>query len=94
MRLNTRVFCPGVNSGKGNLELLAFCLSTRLDKFLRASSDTICRFSRMELANSSVVVDLPTWGIPKIVSIGYIACHPSIKKNGVSGIVAKGRVVS
>ena len=71
----------------GNLEILAFWLSTRSDKFLRAKSNAICRFSRVEWANSSVVVDLPTRGIPKITSIGNLACHPNIKKNGVSCIV-------
>ena len=71
----------------GNLELLAFCLLTRSDKFLRANSDAICTFSVVKWANSSVVVDLPTWGIPKIISMGNLACRPNIKKNGVSCIV-------
>ena len=77
-----------MNSGiGGNLELSAFCLSIRSDRFLRANSNAICRFSLVAWANSSVVVDLPTWGIPKIISIGNLACHPNIKKNGVSCIV-------
>ena len=77
-----------MNSGKGgNLELLAFCLLFRSDKFLRANSNAICRFSLVEWVKSSVVVDLPTWGIPKIISIGNLACRPNIKKNGVSCIV-------
>ena len=71
----------------GNLELLAFYLSIRWDKFLRAKSNVICRFSLVKWANSSVVVDLLTWGIPKIVSIGNLACRPNIKKNSVSCIV-------
>ena len=41
----------------------------------------------MEWAKSSVVVDLPTWGIPKIISIGNLACHPNIKKNDISCMV-------
>ena len=41
----------------------------------------------MEWVNSSVVMDLPTWGIPNIISIGNLACRPNIKKNGVSCIV-------
>ena len=46
-----------MNSGiGGNLELLAFCLSIRSDKFLRANSNAICRFSLVEWANPSVVV--------------------------------------
>ena len=69
------------------MELLAFCLSIRSDKFLRATSNEICRFSLVEWTNSSVVVDLPTWGIPKIIPIGNLACRPNIKKNGVSCIV-------
>ena len=74
-----------MNSGiGGNLELLAFRLLARLDKFLRANSNAICRFSRVEWANSSVAVDLPTWGISKIISTGYLVCRPNIKKNGVS----------
>ena len=77
-----------MNSGiGGKLELLAFCLSIRSDRFLRANSNAICRFSLMEWANSSVVVDLPTWGMPKIISIGNLAYRPNIKKNGVSCIV-------
>ena len=77
-----------MNSGVGgNLELLAFCLSTRSDEFLRANSNAICRFSLVEWANSSVVEDIPTWGIPKITLIGNLACHLNIKKNGVSCIV-------
>ena len=77
-----------MNSGiGGNLESLAFCLSIRSDKFLRANSNAICRFSLVEWANSSVVVDLPTWEIPKIISIGNLACRPNIKKNGVACIV-------
>ena len=71
----------------GNLELLAFCLSTCSDKFLRANSNAICKFFRVEWANSSVGVDLLTWGVPKIISIGYIACRSNIKKNGVLCIV-------
>ena len=71
----------------GNLELLVFCLSIRSDKFLRANANAICRLSLVEWANSSVVVDLPTWGITKIISIGNLACRPNIKKNGVSCIV-------
>ena len=71
----------------GNLELLAFCLSTHSDKVLRANSNAICRFSRVEWANSSVMMGLPTRGIPKIISIGNLACRPNIKKNGVSCIV-------
>ena len=81
-----------MNSGiGGNLELLASCLSTRSDMFLRANSNAICRFSRVEWANSSVVVDLPTWRIPKIISIDNLACRPNIKKNGVSCIVERSR---
>ena len=77
-----------MNSGiGGNLELLAFCLSIRSDRFLRANSNAICRFFLVEWANFSVVVDLPTWGIPKIISIGNLACRPNTKKNGVSCIV-------
>ena len=77
-----------MNSGIGdNLELLTFCLLIRSDKFLRANSNAICRFPLVEWANSSLVVDLPTWGIPKIISIGNLACRPNIKKNGVSCIV-------
>ena len=39
MNLDTSTSCPGVNSRMGgNLELLAFCFSTRSDKFLRANS--------------------------------------------------------
>ena len=77
-----------MNSGiGGNLELLAFRLSLRSDKFLRANSNAICRFSLVEWANSSVVVDLPTWRIPNIISIGNLACRPNIKKNGVLCIV-------
>ena len=77
-----------MNSGiGGDLELLAFCMSIRSDKFLRANSNAIYRFSLVEWANSSVVVDLPTWGIPKIILIGNLACRPNIKKNGVSSIV-------
>ena len=34
-----------------------------------------------------MVVDLPTWEIPKIIPIGNLACRPNIKKNGVSCIV-------
>ena len=71
----------------GNLELLAFCLSTHSDKFLRANSKAICRFFRVEWANFSAVVDLPTRGIPKIISIGNPACCPNMKKNGISCIV-------
>ena len=69
------------------MELLAFCLSIRSDKLLHANSNAICRFSLVEWANSFVVVDLPTWGIPKIISIGNLACNPNIKKNDVSCIV-------
>ena len=77
-----------MNSGiGGNLESLAFCLSIRSDKFLRANSNAICRFSLVEWANSSVVVDLLTWGIPKIMLIGNIVYRPNIKKNDVSCIV-------
>ena len=78
-----------MNSGiGGNLELLAFCLLIRSDKFLRANPNAICRFSLVELVNYSVVIDLPTtWGIPKIISKGNLACRPNIKKNGVSYIV-------
>ena len=57
-------------------------------------TQTQCRFSRVEWANSSVVVDLPTWGILKIISIGNLACRPNIKKNGVSCIVELRRTVS
>ena len=71
----------------GNLELLASCLSIRSDEFLGANSNAIFRFSLVEWANSLVVVDLLTWGIPKIISIGNLACRPNIKKNGVSCIV-------
>ena len=42
-----------------NLKLAVFCLSFQSDGFLRANSNAICRFSRVEKANSSVVVDLP-----------------------------------
>ena len=52
-----------------------------------ANLNAICRFSLVEGANSSVVVDLPTWGIPNIISIGNLACRPNIKKDGVSCIV-------
>ena len=77
-----------MNSGiGGNLELSAFCLSIRSDRFLRANSNAIYRFPLVAWANSSVVVDLPTWGIPKIISLGNLACRPNIKKNGVSCIV-------
>ena len=77
-----------MNSGiGGNLELIAFCLSTHSDKLQRANSNAICRFSRVEWAISSVGVDLPTWGTPKIISIGNLACRSNIKKNGVSCIV-------
>ena len=76
----------GIRVG-ANLELLAFCLSSRSNKFLRANSNAICRFFRVEWANSSVVADLPTWEIPKIVLIGNLASRPNIKKNGVSCIV-------
>ena len=71
----------------GNSELLAFCLSIRSDEFLGANSNAIFRFSLVEWENSSVVVDLLTWGIPKIISIRYLARRPNIKKNGVSCIV-------
>ena len=77
-----------MNSGiGGNLELSAFCLSIRSDRFLRANPNAIFRFSLVAWAYSSVVADLPTWGIPKIISIDNLACHPNIKKNGVSCIV-------
>ena len=77
-----------MNSGiGGNLELAAFCLSFRLDTFLHVNSNVIYRLSRVEWVNSSVVVDLSTWGIPKIISIGNLACRPNIKKNAVSCIV-------
>ena len=33
------------------------------------------------------MVDLSTWGIPKIISIGNLDCRPNIKKNGVSCMV-------
>ena len=46
---------------EGNLELAAFCLSFRSERFLRANSNAICRFSRLELADSYVEVHLPTW---------------------------------
>ena len=47
--LCTSTFCPGVNSGiGGNLELLAFCLLVRSDKFLRTNSNAICKFSLVE----------------------------------------------
>ena len=69
------------------MESLPLCLSIRSDKFLRANSNAICRFSLVGWANSSVVVDLPTWGIPMVISIGNLACRPTIKKNGVSCIV-------
>ena len=73
-----------MNSGiGGSLELLAFCLSIRSDKFLRANSNAIFRFSLVEWANSYVL----TWGIPKIIPIGNLVCRPNIKKNGVSCIV-------
>ena len=62
-------------------------MSIHSDKFLRADSNAICRFSLVGWANSSVVVDLPTWGISKIISIGNLACRPNIKKNGISCIV-------
>ena len=77
-----------MNSGiGGNLELSAFCLSIRSDRFLRSNSNAICRFSLVAWANSSVVVDLPTWGIPNVISIGNLAYRPNIEKNGVSCIV-------
>ena len=41
----------------------------------------------MEWATSSVVVDLPRWEIPKIISIANLACRSNIEKNGVSRIV-------
>ena len=85
MRFVYQHLLSGVNSGiGGNLESLAICLSIRSDKFLRANSNAICRFSLVEWADSSVVVDMPTWGILKIISIGNLACRPDIKKNGVS----------
>ena len=88
MRFVYQHLVSGVNSGiGGDLKLLAFCLSIRSDKFLRANSNAICRFSLVERANASVVVDLPTRGIPKIISIGNLACRPNIKKNGVACIV-------
>ena len=81
-------FVRGVNSSiGGNLELLAFCLSTRSERFLRPNSNAICRFSRVEWVNSSVVVDLQRWGIPRIIATGNFACRSNIKKNGVSCIV-------
>ena len=81
-----------MNSGiGGNLKLLAFCFLIHSDKFLRANSNAICRFSLVEWANSSVVVE--AWGIPKIISIGNLACRSNIKKNGVSCIVEL-RIVS
>ena len=77
-----------MNSGIGsNFELLAFCFSIRSGKVLRADSSAICRFYRVEWANSSGVVDLPTCGIPKIISIDYLACRPNTKKNDVLCIV-------
>ena len=77
-----------MNSGiGGNLELLAFCLIIRSDEFLRGNSNAFCRYSPVEWVNSSVVVDRPTWAIPKIISIANLACRPNIKKNGVSCIV-------
>ena len=83
-----------MNSGVGgNLELLVSCLSTRSDTFLRANSDAICKFPRVEWANSSMVVDLPTWGIPKIISIGNLACRLNIKENGVSCMVVQNDVL-
>ena len=88
MRLVYQHFLSGVNSGiGGNLELLVSCLSICSDKFLRANSNAICRFSVVEWVNSSVVVDLPTWGLPNIISKGNLACRPNIKKNRVSCIV-------
>ena len=62
-------------------------MSTHLDKFLGANSNAICRFSRVEWANSPVLVSLTTWGIPKITSIGTLACRANMKKNGASCIV-------
>ena len=45
----------------------------------------VCRFSRVDrVENSSVVMDLPKWGIPKIISLFYLACSPKHKKDGVS----------
>ena len=78
-------FCPGENSGiGGNLELLDFCLLTRSDEFLRANSNAMCRFSRVEWTNFSVVVNLPILEISKIISIGNLACRPNIEKNDIS----------
>ena len=82
--LYTGTFCPGVNSGIGGiLELAAFCLSFRLARFSRAISNPITEFSPLKRTSSSVAADLPTRGIPKIRSIGYVACRSNIKKNGV-----------
>ena len=79
-----------MNSGIGsNLKSLAFCLLIRSDKFLLVNSNAICRFSLVEWVNSSVVVDLPTWGIPKIISIGNVACRPNIKKNDVFSCIVE-----
>ena len=47
----------------------------------------------MEWVNSSVVMDLQRWGIPRIIAIGNFACRPDIKKNGVSCIVVLKNVV-
>ena len=74
---------------EGNLKWGVVCLLYRSDRFLRANSNAIGRFSRVEWANFSVVVDLPTWGTPKIISIGNIACRPNIKKNDVSCVVVQ-----
>ena len=80
-----------MNSGiGGDLELLAFCLSIRSDKLVPYVL-TQTRFAGSLLWNGKIplcmVVNLPTWGIPKIISIGNLACRPNIKKNGVSCIV-------
>ena len=76
------LFLSGVNSCKrGNLDMLI-----RSDRFLLANSNKMCRCFRVEWASSSVVVGLPTWGMPKMISRGNLACRPN-KKNGVSCMV-------
>ena len=33
------------------------------------------------------MVDLSTWGIPKIISIGNLACRPNIETNSVLSMI-------
>ena len=72
-----------LNSGiRGNLESLAFYLSTRSNEFLiqTRSAGSLMWSGRIP----PVVVDLLTWELPKITSIGNITCRPNIKKKGIS----------